>query len=188
MISFDALNACVSRQWSPEIGDPSVVGWLTVLAYGITAILGFSAARKSGDRIVRLFWIALTMLLVALMFNKQLDLQSALTAAARCLSQMQGWYEDRRVVQLLFILAIAVLGLMIGLLSLWGLRQHLGQIGIALIGFIFLICFVLIRAAGFHNFDALINADFMSIRMNWLLELSGLALISINAIWALRKY
>ena len=30
--SFAALRACVSRDWTPAIGDPEVTGWLTVLA------------------------------------------------------------------------------------------------------------------------------------------------------------
>lgn len=187
MISIHDLRACVAEQWSPVIGDPSLIGWLTVAAYGVTAVLCLGAWRRSDVRAVSWFWLILSVLLFALMINKQLDLQSALTASARCLSQMQGWYEDRRVVQVGFILAILVFGVMVAVLMLWALRRHLGQVGVALIGFILLICFVLIRAAGFHNFDALLKAEILSIRINWLLELSGIALIALNAVWMARR-
>ncbi len=181
------LYHCTTDRWSPVIGDPSPMGWVTVAAYGITAILCFRAARNPDSQAVRFFWLALSLLLIALMINKQLDLQSALTASARCLSQMQGWYDDRRSVQIGFILVILFGGVWIALLSLWFLRKHLGQIGLALLGFIFLICFVLIRAAGFHNFDALLKADILFIRVNWIFELSGIALIALNAMWVTRK-
>lgn len=180
------LYRCVTEQWSPTIGDPSPMGWATVAAYGITAILCLRSARIPGSRAVQVFWLALSLLLFALMINKQLDLQSALTAAARCLSQIQGWYEDRRSVQIGFILTVVFSGFWIALVSFWLLRKHLGQIGVALIGFIVLICFVLIRAAGFHNFDALLNTDLLFIRVNWLLELSGIGLIALNALWVTR--
>ncbi len=163
------------------------MGWLTVAAYALTAILCFSAARTPGRPAVRWFWLALAILLFGLMINKQLDLQSALTATARCLSQMQGWYEDRHIVQRRFILAVLAAGALVALVSLWLLRRHIRQIGLALLGFVFLICFVLIRAAGFHDFDALLRSDILSVRMNWLMELSGIALIAMNAAWAMKR-
>ncbi|SDX89058.1 hypothetical protein SAMN05444358_11451 [Ruegeria halocynthiae] len=181
------LFRCISDRWSPVIGDPTPMGWVTVAAYGITTILCFRAARTTVSQGMRLFWLALTVLLFALMINKQLDLQSGLTAAARCLSQMQGWYEDRRSLQIGFILVVMFSGIWVALVSLWLLRRHLSRIGLALLGFVFLICFVLIRAAGFHNLDALLSTDFLFIRINWLMELSGIALIALNAAWVARQ-
>ncbi len=110
------------------------MGWIAVAAFGITAILCFRAARKPDSQAVRFFWLALSLLLIVLMINNQLDLQLVLTASARCLSQMQGWYEDRRSVQIGFILVILFGGVWIALLSLWFLRKQLGKIGLALLG------------------------------------------------------
>ncbi|WP_052261538.1 hypothetical protein [Ruegeria sp. ANG-S4] len=183
----DQMSSCISQQWSPVIGDPSVLGWVTVAGYGVSAILCFAAWRRTTDGAVRLFWLVLSIFLVCLMINKQLDLQSAFTAAARCLSQFQGWYEKRRIVQVSFILAIMMSGTMVTAIAFWTLRQHLRQIGLALIGFAFLICFVLIRAAGFHNFDAFLNTEIQSVRLNWVLELTSIALIAANAVAALRR-
>jgi hypothetical protein len=42
-----------------------------------------------------------------------------------------------------------------------------------------------VRAVGFHHFDEVINFRVNDVRMNWVLELSGLVLISVNAIWLL---
>ena len=46
--------------------------------------------------------------------------------------------------------------------------------------------FVFIRASSFHKFDALINYEFNGIRMNWVLELSGILLICIQSVLNLR--
>ncbi|WP_170476728.1 isopropylmalate isomerase [Ruegeria arenilitoris] len=183
----DNLGACIADDWSPVIGDPSVLGWVTVAAYGLTAVLCLVASPRHPEGTVRVFWATLGIVLFALMINKQLDLQSALTAGGRCLSQMQGWYEERRAVQFIFIVAIVLTGFNIAIFSLWALRQHLRAVGLALIGLIILICFILIRAAGFHHFDEFLNTEIQSIRMNWILELTSIALIAINAIVIIRR-
>lgn len=182
MISVTALGECVLNRWSPTIGDPSVMGWGTVFAYGGAAILcGFASARAQPP--VRVFWIGLTLILTALMINKQLDLQTALTAVGRCVSQMQGWYEDRRAFQMRFILGLLSAFVVIGVLLFWMMRRHLSTIWLALLGLVCLLCFVAIRAVGFHHFDALINFKFQNVRMNRVLELTGILMIIINAGW-----
>ena len=99
--------SCVLGGWAPRIGDPTLMGWATVAAYFAAAILATLAARRATGR-QRAFWIGLAVILLALTVNKQLDLQSALTEAGRCISKAQGWYEARRSVQVIFIEAVLV--------------------------------------------------------------------------------
>ncbi len=181
------LGACVADRWSPVIGDPGLLGWVTVAAHGLAVILCLAACLRPSDSIVRLFWLALAVVLLGLIINEQLDLQSAVTATGRCLSQIQGWYENRRIVQLIFIAAILMTGFNLAVFSLWVLRNHLRQIGLAVLGLIILICFVVIRAAGLHSFDLFLNTEVQSIRINWILELTSLALIAVNAIIFIRR-
>jgi hypothetical protein len=42
--------------------------------------------------------------------NKQLDLQSLMTAADRGMTKAEGWYERRRPIQAIFIIAMALAG------------------------------------------------------------------------------
>lgn len=185
-MTLSELFTCVSGFWSPQIGDPTIVGWLTVVAYALTAILSALVfVQQSGRQ--RLFWFGLMVLLSALAINKQLDLQSALTAAGRCLALAQGWYEERQSVQLIFILSVVLISLFVALLLAWYLRRAFKRIWLALIGVMVLMAFVVIRAAGFHHFDRFIGYEFANVQMNWLMELGGISLIAVNAVYLLMR-
>ena len=104
-----------------------------------------------------------------------------LTAAGRCLSQLQGWYEERRVFQRDFIIGLLMaVGLFVSLV-LWLMRGCLRRNGLALLDLAFVTTFVAVRAVGFHHFDVLINSRLLDIRFNVLFELSGLVLLAVNA-------
>ena len=160
------------------------MGWATVAAYVVATLLAvLTIFRQPGRQ--RIFWFCLAALLLLLAINKQLDLQSALTAAGRCMAQAQGWYEQRQTVQLTFIIVIAAICLTLGLTLAWIMRKELAHIWVALIGLALLLAFVAIRAAGFHHFDRFIGYEIGGLRMNWVLELGGIAIITINALWLL---
>lgn len=177
------LFECVFNRWSPQIGDPTVMGWATVFAYGLTAILCFLAVSRSPNRTEKTFWLMLSAILAFLMINKQLDLQSALTAIGRCVAKIQGWYDDRKNVQILFIATILIVSVFLGGLLFKAMRRHLRFVWLAIIGSICLLAFVAIRAIGFHHFDAFIGFQIHNVRMNWVMELGGISLIALNAVW-----
>ena len=157
------------------------MGWFTVLAYVAAATLCLLAGLRRAGR-ERAFWIVLCVIMYALAVNKQLDLQSAFTAAGRCLAKAQGWYDRRKVFQLEFILAIAVAAIAMTAFLFWWMRGYLGRSWLALLGTGALLAFIFIRAAGFHHVDHLINVRIVGIRMNWVLELGGIAMIGANAV------
>ena len=185
--SFAALRACVARDWTPKIGDPEITGWLTVLSYVICLWLALMVLRRRPKGAVRGLWLSIAALMAFLGLNKQLDLQTALTATGRCMAQAQGWYDQRYLVQLAFIAGL-VLGVVLALI--WAaktLRGAMQRNGLALFGLAVLCGFVLVRAVGFHHFDWLISMDFATVRANFWFENTGLVLIAINAIWLLRR-
>jgi hypothetical protein len=55
------------------------------------------------------------------------------------------------------------------------------------LGFAFVLGFVVIRAVGFHDVDELINTQVMTVRVNWILELSGLVLILLAALPRIKR-
>ena len=173
---------CFQNSWSPTIGDPTVMGWVTVAAYAFAAFLTARLAFGVAGRPERFFWLMLFVVLMFLTINKQLDLQSALTALARCMAKVQGWYEARRGVQTGFILALLGASAVFLLILAVGMWRHLRRTWMAVLGLVFLTGFVAIRAVGFHHFDVLIKSDVAGIRINWLLELGGIALILANAV------
>ncbi|MFN7222532.1 MAG: hypothetical protein ACK4MS_00770 [Paracoccaceae bacterium] len=181
-IDFGRLQTCVFDRWSPQIGDPSLGGWLTVAAYLICAVLALLVLRRIGGGRTRTFWVLICIVMAFLAVNKQLDLQSALTATGRCISRLQGWYEDRRVFQRHFIQGLLlVVGTMLAL-GLYLMRRDLKRNGLALLGLAVVAGFVAVRAVGFHHFDSVINMRVQDVRLNVVFELAGLVLIAVNAL------
>lgn len=183
----------VGDEWYPAIGDPSFMGWLTVAAYFVTAILCWKAAIKartsnpgSGSRKAANLWLLLFALLLCLGINKQLDLQTWFTVLGKKIAIEQGWYERRRVVQAFFVLMLSAGGLLLALLVWRSARGSLRQHAWALFGGIFLLAFVVIRASSFHHVDQMLGFRLAGLKMNWLLELSGIGCIAIAAARELR--
>ncbi|MGI6854727.1 hypothetical protein [Mesorhizobium sp. 1B3] len=134
----------------------------------------------------RVFWGFVMLAMLGLGVNKQLDLQSMLTAGGRCLSQLQGWYEERRAFQRNFIIGLVTVATLFLALVLWLMRGCLRRNGLAILGLAFVAGFVAVRAVGFHHFDVLIDRRFLGHRLNVLFELSGLVFIAVNALALLR--
>lgn len=182
------IYSCVFGTWQPGIGDPTWQGWTTVAVYLAVAALALHAVCRAvfpapSARRERIFWSLVALVLLGLAINKQLDLQSALTATGRCLAKLQGWYGQRRAVQTEFIAAIGTLSLLSLIGLLWLLRGTLRRSAPAIVGLCFVSGFVLIRAAGFHHFDHLLGMPtLLSVRANMVLELTGPLLIAAAAL------
>ena len=204
-------SGCTVFGWSPGIGDPSAAGWLTVLFYFYTAFLCLKCVgkEKSGPprplfatisallRVVRkhwprppaparraLSWLCLSSLYAFLGVNKQLDLQSLVTAIGRVAAHSGGWYESRRAVQMAFVLTIFVLALisMIALFSIADARRY----PLVVSGVVITIAFVVIRASSFHEVDWFIHSRVFGAEMNWIFEWSGIGLVALGAHFRLR--
>lgn len=181
-LGLPALAVQADGRWHPGIGDPTWIGWFTVLVYAATlavCLRAWRVARQVGAP--SRFWALVSALMLALGLNKQLDLQSWFTEVGRNLALQGGWYQDRRKLQLLFILALAV-GCIIGLLLL---RQMLGQAWrhyrTTCTGLGLLATFVVMRAASFHHVDVLLNLRWGAFSGNGLAENTALAVVALGA-------
>ena len=181
-----SLKACVARDWSPQIGDPNITGWLTVIAYLVCFGLACMVTTRLKAQRGRFLWFAISGLMLFLALNKQLDLQTVLTATGRCMSHIQGWYEDRQTVQKLFIGAMIVCISLAIALMLSQMRGKVRENLLAFCGLFVLMTFVMIRAVGFHHMDSLIGAEIASVSLNFILENLGLLMIALNALAHLR--
>lgn len=186
--------------WRPQIGDPTFMGWLTVAAYALTAGLCFivakrppaaaaggAAAEGHEARVERRMWLGVAALMAFLCVNKQFDLQSLFTAIGRVIAHQTGWYEQRRIVQRWFVLAVGVVGASVLALVVWKLRAALKGRALLIIGLISLLTFIIIRAASFHHVDEFLGWRFLGFRMNWILELGGIALVALSAAQAVHR-
>lgn len=171
-------------RWVAGIGDPTVLGWFTVLAYGWAAVLAAKCARRFAPRV---FWWSVAALMAFLAVNKQLDLQSWVTEVGRDMAKAQGWYESRHRVQVFLILGMALAGSLAGLVALHTWWPWIRRIAPTLAGVVFVMIFVLARAASFHHVDQFLFREVGGFRWNWLIELFGIALVCWGCWQARRK-
>lgn len=177
-------------RWSPGIGDPSLIGWVTFGLYFIVALICLKSALVSSTekhsttlysaKPLKTFWLVLTFLLIFLGINKQLDLQTLLTQIGRNISLYQGWYEYRRPVQFIFILTIGLLGVTTLAFLIKTYRDTCSSIKIALTGCVILYVFIIIRASSFHHMDIFSDFKFITIKINSLLEIGGIVIIGVG--------
>lgn len=158
------------------------MGWVLVAAYLLTAALSMIAISRAATRRERWFWTFAGLFMLAMAVNKQLDLHTAVTDVGRCVAQMQGWYSERRAAQQKFVFVLLTIFTLIPVALAGVLWRCIGRIGLALIGLVFVLCFVSIRAIGIHHVDVLLSTPILSVEPNWVLELSGPVLISLNAV------
>jgi hypothetical protein len=150
-----------------------------------TPWLVLTAVVSGGERISRMplstrlraLWSGLALVLLLLGINKQLDLQTALSEGARFLWRMQGWYAVRQKAQVVFIVGVVLAGAWLLRTVVLLARGNIEQLWLVLMGTVFLICFVAIRAASFHHIDDLLGSNLVGFKLNWLLELGGITLV-----------
>ncbi len=183
------LGVMVNGHWRPGIGDPTLIGWLTVAGYLIAA--GFcGACAWRADRVSladrfrqhRVFWWGLAVIMLLMAINKQLDIQSWFTMVGKQLAKAGGWYSLRRTFQIWFIAGIALSGLIFLMWLSWTFRLRWRQYGLALFGIVFLVSFVIIRAASFHHVEQFLGWQSAGFRMNWILEIGGIACVGTSAL------
>jgi hypothetical protein len=179
------LAAIEDGRWVPGIGDPTPMGWFTVLAYLVAAVLAAAWASPPGRG--RALPIGLAIFLLLLAVNKQLDLQSWMTFEARGFLRQQGLYEKRRSLQVAFLATIAVGSIAVLALLAAIARRRLGECGVALAGVVLLSAFILVRAASFHRVDHGLGDTLLGLRFNWILELGGIAIFSAGAVIGRRR-
>jgi hypothetical protein len=119
-----------------------------------------------------------------LAINKQLDLQSLMTAVGRRTAKAEGWYEHRRPLQALFIVAMASAGVAGLAVVLRSYRRSSLALQGALAGAVLLFVFILIRASSFEKMDAFINSHISGVRTNHMMELGSVAIIATCALAA----
>jgi hypothetical protein len=187
MVDLPPLSAVVGGQWRPGIGDPTVMGWITVAAYFASAALcgraAFEKRSTAGRRRGRpaTFWLVLAGLMALLGVNKQLDLQSLLTEVGRRVLEGASLYGERRAYQVAFIRAVIAACLASVGWACWAARRSPRDRWLATIGVGFVMGFVAIRACSFHNVDALLASRLGGLKWNWIFELGGISAVAASA-------
>ena len=183
-----------NERWVPGIGDPTIIGWVIVALYFVVALICIKAVFVSvnnkqhetihdnfpSEKSIQLFWLSLVFILILLGINKQLDIQTLFVQIGRDMAKLHGWYEYRRMIQLIFITFIGIIGISTLTILIRTYRNSPSAVKVSLLGSIILFTFILLRASSFYHIGDLINIDLSSIRINEILELGGLIIIGVG--------
>lgn len=195
------LSTDEGGRWHPGIGDPTAVGWLTVVAYVVAALLALRAYRTSrraahtlareapaeahAQRLLASLWLLVCAAMVLLGLNKQLDLQTLFTEVMRDLFLKLDLYEQRYRFQVAFIGVMAV-GSLVAIAGLTYLFRNVLQRALgAVIGLGVVVTFVVVRAASFHHVDLLLHGG--PLPLNLVLELGGVLVLAFSAHRSVRR-
>jgi hypothetical protein len=163
--------------WRPSFHDNFFMGWLITGSYfscAFVAALYATFLSQMEEKKALQFWWSISVIMILLGVNKQLNLQTLLTEVGRQIAHAQEWYDRRRVVQLMFIsiLSASFMAAFIGLAIIF--RDLLMRYLLAFCGLLLLLSYVIIRAASFHHISELIQYDLEGSKMNGVLELAGI--------------
>ncbi|WP_088242473.1 hypothetical protein [Calothrix rhizosoleniae] len=183
------LATIQAEYWQPGIGDPTLIGWLTVLAYLIASFLCVSCALRvnrlpvlrQSAQFLWLWW-NLAIILLLLGINKQLDVQSWLRITGKELIRTYGWYQHRITIYIgiATILFISVLAILMFLGR--AIRSFWQKYWLVMLGFVLLNSYILLRApAVSHAIDWLLHWQLYKLEYTWLLEIGGIACIAVSA-------
>jgi hypothetical protein len=184
---------CLSHNWVLGANDPGLIGWLTVIAYLATAALCYATGRivskayACDRRPEQVFWFGLALALMALGFNKQLDLQTPFIGMSKHLAMAEGVYRERRVIQWGFIVFLAALGGSVLAWTCWKLRHRWRDYWLAYGGILLLCGFVLLQASPIHRLDRLPWTKAPAVSGRHIMELAGIGCIGFAGLISLRK-
>ncbi len=185
---MNGLLQCAHNVWTLKAGDATPLGWLITFGYFYTILLIFYMLRKlrrfSPDRrrLLIQFWLVVVAVYILLGINKQLDLHTFVTATGRCMAKLEGWYRDRRSVQLTVFLAGLSLGLMLLMGFIYYFRRIVSRCMLAITGLGISGLYILFRAVSFHHVDRAFSLTFLDFKIHSLLELTGILLVALNAL------
>ena len=172
-------------QWVSQ--DAGTLPWLAVTGYLVAAFLCLRRLGDAGSRRERLFWGLAGLAMLVLGINKQLDLQTMVTAWGRQLARADGWYAERRAVQKAFVLAMLAVAAAVAIGIGWLVRGLRPAVFVVAAGLCLLGLFVLVRAASFHHIDVAMRLPMLGLKLHAVLELAGIAIVIAGAAWPARR-
>jgi len=182
-------------RWHLDVGDPTLLGWLTLAAYllaglacwrahrscsfGARALLHAAPAEARHQERLARWWLGIGALMILLGLNKQLDLQTLLTEIGKDIALVHGWYAQRKQMKLAFVLLVGLAFGALALAALYWLRHVWRRLVPSLLGLLFVLGFVELRVAVFHTLSVAPDSGLLA--DPWFLELAGVGLVLWDA-------
>ena len=178
--------------WRPGIGDPTVIGWVTVIAYGVAALLCLRAGLRIRRKQVQSQvdppapWFVFAAALLFLGLNKQLDLQTLLIQAGRQIALAGGWYANRRAAEAVFFFVASAIVVASLFFVGWRTRQFFKRHPSALVGSFLLLSYLLLRSASIEHLDEALGLNLEDRPWMAAIELSGIICFAVAGLQTFR--
>lgn len=175
------MNTEVYR-WRLGIGDPTIEGWLICTLYFIGFILSFkkSINVKVNSTVSHKTWTFISLTLLFLSLNKQLDLQTLISDTGRAIAINLELMEQRHIFKRVFILVVALCGIIFLIKYKENVVSFNKNYHLAFVGMTTLITFVFLRAISFHIFSDTFNNMLENIYFFKALELTSILILLLS--------
>jgi len=163
---------CGIAGWMETWGDPFLTGVIFMVSYALAAGLILRIAFQTTGREC-LLWQFYGVLFSFHVPNTHLDLHAFSGTFERCLAHAQGWYESRRQVQMIFLIAVALCALLVLLLTLFVFHKNIAGNLLLATGVAVALGITAIKGINHHDAEQFYGSAFGAFRGVDLIELSG---------------
>lgn len=185
MVIRDAF-LCGVDHWMDIWGDPLLSGSIFMMSYGVTALLIFRATREAALR-ERRYWHFCGYLFLFQFLNTNLDLHALVWTTGRCHAHAQGWYENRRETQVLFLIGLAFLVVLILLIVLIVFFRDIFRNILLTLGVAIALGFTMVKGINYHGIEQFYRGQVGPFRVADFIEYSGISLAFLAAQIRLRQ-
>jgi hypothetical protein len=139
------------------------------------------AGRDRDNRLRVAFWAMLGLTLVLIGIDRQLGVMTQLTELVRQSALDDGWYDRRRMLQLVLVLVAACVAGIGFTVTLARTRRRLPQHAPALIGGFAIALLLAARVVSYHHLDAVLHIDLGPFTIGVALEATAIAIVTACA-------
>ena len=172
---------CGFDRWMEIWGDPLLSGTIFMTSYGVTALLILYAAREATSR-ERWYWRICGALFLFQLLNTNLDLHALIETTGRCLANAQGWYENRREIQFLFVMGVAFLIALILIVVLVVFFRSILENILLTLGVSIALGFTIIKGINYHDLEQYYGIRVGPFHIADFIEFSGIVLANFAAL------
>jgi hypothetical protein len=186
-VAYVAATLLCLRSWRASF-RPDPRGWsgyriALATSLGLFGRLLGRENSVSPNRRIAFLWFLMGACLLLLAVNRAIGLEDWLTISARNLAVANGWYERRRLFQVLAVILSLVAALFTWPIVIWlgGGRLRFPELRLALGGSLFLLAFAAVRACSFHYIDRLLALSLEGFHLGGMVELAALVVVGLAA-------
>lgn len=168
------------------ISNISIIEYLIALEYLISIIFCAAIITYSKDiappnqlLVFRVFFVCIAIILIIITVARFLHLYIIITETGRFISKTQGWYNDRRGLQMMIVSGISVAGIL-SIILMERIKGPLGKYWFSICGLILLISYIFIRLISYHSVDRFFNMEITGIKLGELVELTCMTWVAVS--------